>query len=96
MSDDFFAPPAFKPDEALLLLRRALRDLRPLAERGNGFEWKGRRVIELAVAGSTIDARLAKQPAITPQWQSRSLKSSADVRKFTGEVKQQLARWEDE
>ena len=36
MSDDlgdFFAPPAFKPDEALVGLRRQLRDLRVLAER---------------------------------------------------------------
>ena len=38
MSNDdsagFFAPPAFKPAEALVQLRRSLRDLRGLSERG--------------------------------------------------------------
>jgi hypothetical protein len=66
MSDDFFAPVLFEPDEALQTLRRHLRDLRPLAERGNGFELAGKRVIELQVQDATIVARLAKRPAHTP------------------------------
>jgi hypothetical protein len=47
MSDelpDFFAPPPFKPDEALIKLRRDLKELKPLAEKGTGalvrFEWE--------------------------------------------------------
>jgi hypothetical protein len=93
MSDDFFAPPPFKPDEALQTLKRSLRDLRPLAERGNGFEISGKRVIELSAEATTIVARLAKRPAHTPEWEPMVLKNSADVRKCVDEVKKRLARW---
>lgn len=95
MSDDFLAPPAFKPEEALLLLKRGLRELRGLAERGRAFEWKGQPVIALAVEGAAITSRLAKRPAASPEWESRALKSAADVRKFGDEVKQRVARWRD-
>jgi hypothetical protein len=44
-------PPPFKPDDALQQLKRSLRDLK-LAERGNGFELRGKRVLELAVEGA--------------------------------------------
>lgn len=93
MADDFFAPPAFKPDEALVQLKRSLRDLRALAERGAGFELKGQAVVELAVDGSTIRARVAKRPARSPEWESRALKSSADVRQFAADVKKRLEAW---
>ena len=96
MSDDFFALPAFKPDEALVALKRQLRDLKPLAERGNGFEIGGKRVIELASDASSITARLAKRPAVSPEWQPQVLKNSADVRKCVDEVKKRLARWQQD
>jgi len=96
MTDDFFAPPAFKPDEALQTLKRSLRDLRPLAERGNGFELGGKRVIELQAETATLLVKLAKRPAHTPQWEPLVLKNSADVRKCLDEVKKRLARWTED
>jgi hypothetical protein len=96
MSDDFFALPAFKPDEALVTLKRQLRDLRPLAERGAGFEIGGKRVIELAADATSITARLAKRPATSPEWQAQTLKNSADVRKLVDEVKKRLSRWQQD
>nr|WP_297354327.1 hypothetical protein [uncultured Caldimonas sp.] len=94
--DDFFAPPPFKPDEALVQLKRTLRELRPLAERGNGFDLQGQRVIELGVDGGALQARVAKRPARSPEWDTRTLKNSADVRQFTDEIKRRLGRWSDE
>ena len=47
MSDQFFAMPAFKPDEALLQLKRSLRDLSGLAASRDGFSLRGRSVIEI-------------------------------------------------
>ena len=96
MSDDFFAAPTFKPAEALQTLKRSLRDLRPLAERGNGFELRGKRVIELQAEATTLRALLAKRPAITPEWETLVLKNSADVRKCVDEVKKRLARWTED
>jgi hypothetical protein len=94
--DDFFAPPPFKPDDALVQLKRALRELRPLTERGNGFELQGLRVIELSVDGASLQARVAKRPARSPDWETRTLKNSADVRQFTDNIKRRLGRWSDE
>jgi hypothetical protein len=96
MSDDFFAAPPFKPAEALQALKRSLRDLRPLAERGNGFELGGKRVIELQAEATTLVAKLAKRPAITPEWETLVLKNSADVRKCVDEAKKRLARWTED
>ena len=43
--DDFgFAPPPFDADAALVTLKRALRDMK-LAERGNAYELRGKRVV---------------------------------------------------
>jgi hypothetical protein len=95
-NDEFFAPPAFKPPEALVQLKRQLRDLRALAERGDGFELKGQQVVQLTASDAAIEAALAKRPARTPEWMRHTLKSSADVRKFVDAVKAQLKRWEDE
>jgi hypothetical protein len=96
MSDDFgFAPPPFKPDDALLQLKRSLRDMK-LAERGNGFELRGKRVVELTVEGAQINARLARRLMLTPQWDTQAVKSAADQRKLVDEVKKRLARWEHE
>ena len=94
--EDFFAPPPFKPNEALVQLKRTLRELRPLAERGNGFDLQGQRVIELGVDGGALQARVAKRPARSPEWDTRTLKNSADVRQFTDEIKRRLGRWSDE
>ena len=96
MSDDFgFVPPPFKPEQALVTLRRALRDL-GLAERGPGFDLRGKRVLELAVVGDTIRARLARRPMLTPEWDPQVLEGAADTRKLLDEVKKRLERWERE
>ena len=98
MSEDFFALPPFKPAEALALLKRSLRDLRTLNERGDAFDLKGSRVMELVAGDKQIDARLAKRPMRggTPEWDSFKLAASPDVRKFTDEVKRRLVRWTEE
>lgn len=97
-TDDFgFAPPPFKAAEALVQLKRGLRDLRTLAERGEGFELKGARVMELQAGEAAIEAKLAKRPSRqVPEWDRFTLDSSASVRQFTDEVKKRLARWTEE
>jgi len=96
MSDDFgFAPPPFQPEAALVGLRRSLRDL-GLAERGAGFELRGKRVLELAADGSTIRARIARRLMLTPEWDAMTIAGAADTRKLVDEVKKRLARWERE
>ena len=97
MSDELggFAPPPFKPDDALLQIKRSLRDLK-LAERGNGFELRGKRVVELSADPATITARLARKLALTPQWDTVSVKSASDQRKLVDDVKRRLARWDQE
>lgn len=89
---DSFAPPPFKPADALTGLKRQLRELR-LAERGHAFELRGLAVVELQAQPERIDARLVKRPQRTPEWTSHALRSGADVRRFVETVKQQLARW---
>jgi hypothetical protein len=93
--DDFFALPPFKPDDALAQLKRSVRELRSLSERGNRFEWKAHPVLELTVDGATLVAKLAKRPAHIPQWESRTMKNNADVRKFADELKARVARWSE-
>jgi len=93
---DLFAPPEFRPDTALLQLKRSLRELRPLAERGEGFELSGGRVIELRSDASFITVRLARRVSRQPDWDTQVLKNGADVRKCVDEVKKRLARWTEE
>ncbi len=97
-SDDFFALPPFKPDDALVQLRRSLRELRALSERNEGFELRGQPVVQLALGpqGDHLQARLVRQPARSPEWDLRTLRSAADVRDFIDEVKRRLNRWSDE
>lgn len=96
-ADDFaFAPPAFKPNDALVLLKRQLRDLKPLAERGHRYDIKGRPVIELAATETHIEARLARRPATNPEWANERLGSAPDVRRFIDTVKKRLQQWERE
>ena len=95
--DDFggFAPPPFKADEALQQIKRALRGL-SLAERGNGFELRGKRVAELQLDGTTIKARIARKLALTPEWDTHSVRSAPDQRRLIDEIKKRLARWDRE
>ncbi len=90
-----FAVPPFKADEALLQLKRSLRDLK-LAERGAGFELRGKRVVELAGDASSITAKLARRLALTPQWDTLTIKSTGEQRKLVDEIKKRLARWDQE
>ena len=93
MSDDFFAPPPFKADEALVGLRRSVRDTRQLTERGQGFDLKGQAVLMLDVEENRIKACVAKRPARSPEWETRWLASTLDVRKFLDDLKQRISRW---
>ncbi|HRI18188.1 MAG TPA: hypothetical protein PL196_06665 [Burkholderiaceae bacterium] len=90
-----FAPPPFKPAEALMQLQRTLRGIGGLTERGAAFEWKGRPAITLAAGESAIEVRLARRAATRPEWEARTLKNGADVRRFADDVKQRIARWRD-
>ena len=93
-NDDFgFAPPHFNAADALVTLKRSLRDLK-LAERGNAFEQRGKRVLELAVEGDAIQARLARKLALTSEWDRIAVKSATEQRKLIDEVKKRLARWD--
>ena len=96
MSDDWgFAPPPFKPDEALQRLRRDLREA-GLTEREGVFERRGVRIARLAVDGAVIKAETVKRPSrSSPEWQARALKSGADVRDYVAELKKKLAAWSD-
>lgn len=106
MSDepsDFFALPPFKADEALVKLRRDLRELKPLVEKGTGslvrFEWKSLPAVELSLAQGdkpALAVALAKRPSQRPEWGKHTLTSSAEVRKWLDEVKRSLKRWDDE
>lgn len=90
-----FAPPPFNAENALVQLKRALRDLK-LAERGNAYELRGKRVVELAVEGGGIAVKLARKLALTPEWDRQVVNSAAAQRKLVDEVRKRLARWEQE
>ena len=90
-----FAPPPFNADSALVTLKRALRDMK-LAERGNAYELRCKRVVELAVEDAAIHAKLARRLMLTPEWDRVTVKSAAEQRKLIDEVKKRLARWETE
>jgi hypothetical protein len=88
-----FALPPFNAEHALAQMKRTLRDAK-LAERGPGFELRGKRVAELGVADGLINARLARRLALAPEWDKSTLKSAADQRKWLDDLKKRLARWE--
>ena len=98
MSDDdlgAFAPPPFKPDEALHKLRRELRDL-GLAERAGVFERRSIAIARAAVDGAVLQAAVVRKPSRnSPEWQPKALRSSADVRDFVADLKRKLASWSD-
>jgi hypothetical protein len=97
MSEEWgFAPPPFKADEALQRLRRDLREA-GLSERSGQFERRGVAIAKAVAAGDAIDAAIVKKPSRgAPQWQPRTLKSSADVRDFVTHLKKQLGAWSDD
>jgi hypothetical protein len=90
-----FAPPPFNAEQSLQQLQRALRDLK-LGARGNGFELRGKAVVELEVESDAVAARVARRLVLTPEWDRFTVKSAADHRKLIDEVKKRLARWADE
>ena len=92
---DEFTPPPFDAAGALVTLKRALRDMK-LAERGNAFELRGKRVVELAADGGVINAKLARRLMLTPEWDRMTVKSAAEQRKLIDEVKKRLGKWESE
>jgi hypothetical protein len=96
MSDDSgFAPPPFKPDEALQRLRRELREL-GLAERDGVFERRGLAIARVRIDGAQLAAAIVQRPSrASPQWQARTLAGSAAVRDFSAAVKKALQQWGD-
>ena len=92
-----FAPPAFKPEDALQQIKRALRDLK-LVERGQGFDLRGKPVLELQLerGAPALSVRIARKLALTPEWDKQRVTSAGDQRKLIDEVKKRLARWERE
>ena len=109
MSDDlgdFFALPPFKPDEALVQLRRQLKELRLQEQPGSTphrFALKGVVVAELQVVAAqagadqpAIAAAVVKRPLQRPEWVRQQLDSRDAVRKWLDAFKRQLASWTDE
>ena len=96
MADDLeFAAAPFQPGEALQRLKRDLRAL-GLVERDGRFERRGLAVARAAEQGATLSAARVKQPRRTgPEWITRVLRSSADVRDFVADLKKQLPLWSD-
>ena len=96
-NDEFggFAPPPYKPEEAVLLLQRALRGLH-LKERGDAFELAGKPVLVHHVQDGAVHIMLARRPALAPEWDKRVLRSAADQRKLLDDVKSRLTRWDRE
>ena len=90
MSDE-----AFDAEAALIQIKRVLRDMK-LAERGSHFELRGKRVLELKVAAATIEARIARKLANTPEWDRQTVASTIDQRTLLDDIKKRLARWEQE
>jgi hypothetical protein len=98
MSDDNeigFSLPAFDAGNALLQIRRALRDMR-LAERGAGFELGGKVVVQLAQEDGAVMARIARRVSGSPEWDRQAVRSGADQHKLLDEVKRRLERWQRE
>ena len=44
--------------------------------------------------GEAVQARLARRPALTPDWDRHTLKNAAEQRRWLDELKSRLARWE--
>jgi hypothetical protein len=92
LPDFGFAPPPFDAANALQQLQRSLRELK-LSPRGAAFELRGRCVLELAQQGAAIHARVARKPALTPEFDRFVIGDAPAQRKLLDEVKRRLARW---
>jgi len=90
-----FAPPPFKPEDALQRLKRELRDM-GLVEREGVFERRGLAIARIKIDASVLAAAIVERPVrASPRWRERSLSSSAAARDFSAEVKKALAAWGD-
>jgi hypothetical protein len=94
MSDDFFAPPPFNPDEALAKAKRELRDL-GLTEREGRFDRRGQAIARVVVDGTALKAGVVKRPGRSPEWSEKTLRDSAALRDFVADLKKKLASWSD-
>ena len=95
MDDPAFAPPPWRPDEALPRLQRELRAL-GLAERAGSFERRGLAVARVGVDAEGLHAAVVQKPSRnSPQWQARRLKDAAQARDFIADLKKKLALWSD-
>lgn len=90
-----WALPGFDPEKALQQLQRALRDAK-LSPRGTRWLLQGRELAELTLQGPVLQARLARRPALTPEWDSSHIDSAAGQRRWLDEFRRRLARWEEE
>ena len=92
---DFFAPPPFKPDEALLRLKRELRDL-GLSEREGVFQRNGLPIARAQVDGAALAAARVRRPQRAgAEWQTRRLTDAAALRDFVADLKKALQQWGD-
>lgn len=105
MSDETwaFALPPFDAVAGRLQLQRALRDLQLDGRGDSSYLLQGRPVVEVgpvtpAASGgaAAIPVRVVRRPAVTPEWESRTLRSSGETRQFLEEVRRRLARWRDD
>ena len=96
MSEDWgFAPPPFNAEDALQRLRRDARDM-GLAERAGVFERKGLAIAKVLLTDGVLTAAVVKKPQRSgPDWQTKTLKSGAEVRDFSAELKKKLSAWSD-
>ncbi len=94
MSEDWgFAPPPFKPEEALQRLKRELREA-GLTEREGRFERRGVSIAKAVVDGAVIQAAIVRRPSrSSPEWQTKTLANSAQQRDFVADLKKKLASW---
>ena len=97
MSDDLggFTPPQFQADEALLRAQVELRAM-GLTERAGRFERRGVAIARVAALADGLEFAVVKRPSRnSPEWTTRSLRSSAAVRDACADLKRKLAAWSD-
>ena len=90
-----FAPPPFDAAGAAARLRRSLRDLR-LTERGDAFELRGRRVVEITAEPTALAVRVARRPALTPEYDRFDVSSATALTRLVAEIGKRLARWNED
>jgi hypothetical protein len=89
-----FAPPPFDPAGAMVTLRRVMKELK-LVEREGLIEWKGLVVAAAAIEGRELAVKLARKPLRSPDWEKKSLKNHADLRRWTDDLRKRLVSWAD-